>query len=77
MKQGTEICSVMSGLLVSEHETLSFFCVYLNKLFNSGKTVFPDFFYPPTNDWWKSQILDYHKKLKFDGLWIDMKYDSV
>ncbi|CAF1150433.1 unnamed protein product [Rotaria sordida] len=37
-----------------------------------GKTVFPDFFYPPTFDWWKSQIVDYHKKLKFDGLWIDM-----
>ncbi|CAF2829151.1 unnamed protein product [Rotaria sp. Silwood2] len=36
------------------------------------KTVFPDFLYPPAHEWWKSQIVDYHTKLKFDGLWIDM-----
>jgi alpha-glucosidase (family GH31 glycosyl hydrolase) len=38
-----------------------------------GKAVFPDYFYPPTKDWWKNQILNYHKKIKFDALWIDMK----
>ena len=38
-----------------------------------GKTVFPDYLYPPAKDWWKTQILNYHKLLKFDGLWIDMK----
>ncbi|CAF0867380.1 unnamed protein product [Adineta ricciae] len=37
-----------------------------------GKTVFPDYFYPPALDWWKKQVLDYYKLLKFDGLWIDM-----
>ncbi|CAF1394494.1 unnamed protein product [Rotaria sordida] len=37
-----------------------------------GKTVFPDYFYPPAKEWWKNQILKYHKQLKFDGLWIDM-----
>ncbi|CAF3950314.1 unnamed protein product, partial [Rotaria sp. Silwood2] len=37
-----------------------------------GKTVFPDYFYPPTKDWWKNQIIKYHKKIKFDALWIDM-----
>ena len=38
-----------------------------------GRTVFPDYFYPPTKQWWKTQILNYHKKIQFDGLWIDMK----
>ncbi len=38
-----------------------------------GKTVFPDYFYPPAKQWWINQILNYHKQLKFDGLWIDMK----
>ncbi|CAF3691355.1 unnamed protein product [Adineta steineri] len=37
-----------------------------------GKSVFPDYLYPPTKDWWTNQILNYHKKIKFDGLWIDM-----
>ncbi|CAF1225575.1 unnamed protein product [Adineta ricciae] len=37
-----------------------------------GKSVFPDYFYPPTKIWWKNQILNYHKKIEFDGLWIDM-----
>ena len=38
-----------------------------------GKTVFPDFFYPPAQEWWQSEIAQYHSILKFDGLWIDMK----
>ncbi|CAF0846134.1 unnamed protein product [Adineta steineri] len=37
-----------------------------------GKTVFPDYFYPPAKEWWKNQILNYYQQLKFDGLWIDM-----
>ncbi|CAF1070902.1 unnamed protein product, partial [Didymodactylos carnosus] len=37
-----------------------------------GKTVFPDYFNPAAIAWWKSEILNYHQKLKFDGLWIDM-----
>ena len=42
-------------------------------LYILGKTVFPDYFYPPTKEWWKNEIVKYHKKIKFDGLWIDMK----
>jgi len=38
-----------------------------------GKAVFPDYFYPPAKEWWKNQVLNYHKQLKFDALWIDMK----
>ena len=38
-----------------------------------GKTVFPDYLNPLAKEWWKNQILNYHKQLKFDALWIDMK----
>ncbi|CAF0953791.1 unnamed protein product [Adineta steineri] len=44
----------------------------LGHVWPDGKAVFPDFFYPPAIEWWKSQIVNYHSKLKFDGLWIDM-----
>ncbi|CAF3630946.1 unnamed protein product [Adineta steineri] len=44
----------------------------LGYVWPDGKTVFPDFFYPPAKEWWKSEILAYYSKLKFDGLWIDM-----
>ncbi|CAF0745626.1 unnamed protein product [Didymodactylos carnosus] len=37
-----------------------------------GRTVFPDYFSPAAISWWKSEILNYHQKLKFDALWIDM-----
>ena len=53
---------------LDEHTVVKFLWNYL-----LGKTVFPDYFYPPTLDWWKKQVLDYYKLLKFDGLWIDMK----
>ncbi len=55
---------------------LWFFFLAMKLNFNHsilGKAVFPDYFYPPTKDWWKNQILNYHKKIKFDALWIDMK----
>ncbi|XP_030311852.1 sucrase-isomaltase, intestinal [Calypte anna] len=35
-------------------------------------TAFPDFLRNSTINWWKREILDYYKILKFDGLWIDM-----
>lgn len=38
-----------------------------------GKATFPDYFYPPAKDWWKKQILKYHRQIPFDALWIDMK----
>ncbi|CAF0869288.1 unnamed protein product [Adineta steineri] len=44
----------------------------LGYVWPDGKTAFPDFFYPPTSDWWRTQILEYHNKIKFDGIWIDM-----
>ncbi|CAF0767231.1 unnamed protein product, partial [Adineta ricciae] len=44
----------------------------LGYVWPDGKTAFPDYFYPSTNEWWRTQILEYRKKIKFDGIWIDM-----
>ena len=37
-----------------------------------GKTAFPDFFHPKSYDYWLKQAKRFHKKIPFDGLWIDM-----
>ena len=37
-----------------------------------GKTVFPDFFNPKINKFWKKGLDDYHKLVNYDGIWLDM-----
>uniref|UniRef100_A0A915AGY1 Maltase n=1 Tax=Parascaris univalens TaxID=6257 RepID=A0A915AGY1_PARUN len=34
--------------------------------------AFPDFTAPQTREWWKNEILRFHKEVGFDGMWIDM-----
>ncbi|CAF1467623.1 unnamed protein product, partial [Didymodactylos carnosus] len=46
------------------------------RVWTIGKAVFPDYFLSETKEWWKTEILNYHQKLKFDGLWIDMNEPS-
>ena len=70
MKRKIEICLDMFGHMVCIHYHSEDKTAYVSIL---GKSVFPDYFYPPTKIWWKNQILTYHKKIEFDGLWIDMK----
>ena len=41
-----------------------------------GKTVYPDFTHPKAAAYWEKQISDYHAKVPFDGLWIDMNEPS-
>ena len=40
------------------------------KVWPKGKVVFPDFLKNETCEWWKEEIIDHHKVLSFDGLWI-------
>ena len=41
-----------------------------------GKTVFPDFTHPMITSYWEKQLLAYHSKIPFDGVWIDMNEPS-
>lgn len=36
------------------------------------KTVFPDFFKPSTQDWWKEELRILHETASYDAIWIDM-----
>ena len=45
----------------------------LGYVWPDGKTAFPDYLYPSTYEWWRTQILEYRKQIKFDAIWIDMK----
>ncbi|GFR15422.1 sucrase-isomaltase, intestinal [Trichonephila clavata] len=38
--------------------------------------AFPNFLDDKAKNWWINTIVDYHKKLPFDGLWIDMNEPS-
>lgn len=37
-----------------------------------GNTVFPDFTHPSAQKYWTSLVSDFHNKVPFDGMWIDM-----
>lgn len=37
-----------------------------------GATHFPDFFNPAAQEWWTRHMGEFHERLPFDGLWIDM-----
>ncbi|CAB3406454.1 unnamed protein product [Caenorhabditis bovis] len=60
----------------------------LGNVWPARNTAFPDFLDTKnnTNDWWAVEFAEFHKKLAFDGMWIDMNepsnfdtttYDSV
>uniref|UniRef100_A0A8C0ZX56 Sucrase-isomaltase, intestinal n=1 Tax=Castor canadensis TaxID=51338 RepID=A0A8C0ZX56_CASCN len=42
-----------------------------------GESVFPDFSNPKCTDWWKEQFAEFHERLKFDGVWIEMDELSI
>ena len=37
-----------------------------------GYAAFPDFTKKATNEWWVKTMEDFHDKLAFDGIWLDM-----
>ncbi|KAM9296667.1 lysosomal alpha-glucosidase-like, partial [Gastrophryne carolinensis] len=41
-----------------------------------GLTVYPDFTNPETFSWWYDMLNDFHNKVPFDGMWIDMNEPS-
>jgi alpha-D-xyloside xylohydrolase len=41
-----------------------------------GPVYFPDFLNPATQSYWTTQLSDFHSKVAYDGLWIDMNEAS-
>uniref|UniRef100_A0A803YHI9 Glucosidase alpha, acid n=1 Tax=Meleagris gallopavo TaxID=9103 RepID=A0A803YHI9_MELGA len=41
-----------------------------------GPTAFPDFTNPETHEWWHDMVKDFHQRVPFDGMWIDMNEPS-
>ncbi|XP_027701961.1 probable maltase-glucoamylase 2 [Vombatus ursinus] len=37
-----------------------------------GPAVFPDYTNPQGTQWWVEELVQFHKELNFDGIWIDM-----
>ena len=63
-------------ILLSQNLFLSFFTsVYDHihvhcQVWPRGKTAFPDFLNNVTKQWWVDTIVQWHKTIEFDGLWI-------
>lgn len=49
---------------------------FIGKVWNRGTTVWPDFTYPPTVDYWTLMLRSMHNNFAFDGAWIDMNEPS-
>ncbi|KAK6627314.1 hypothetical protein RUM44_009791 [Polyplax serrata] len=50
--------------------------IFVGKVWNPKCTVFPDFTSPNTVVYWGKEIQKFYKKIKFDGIWIDMNEPS-
>ncbi|CAK1550934.1 unnamed protein product [Leptosia nina] len=49
---------------------------FVGKVWNRISTVWPDFTHPNTTAYWKEMMADFHRKVNFDGAWIDMNEPS-
>ncbi|CAH0398598.1 unnamed protein product [Chilo suppressalis] len=49
---------------------------FIGKVWNTETTVFPDFTHPNATQYWLDMMTDFHKKVKYDGAWIDMNEPS-
>ncbi|CAL1274835.1 unnamed protein product [Larinioides sclopetarius] len=50
--------------------------VFKGKVWTGGETAFPDFSNPRATAYWSKQFSDFHNKVNFDGVWIDMNEPS-
>ncbi|GFY49527.1 lysosomal alpha-glucosidase [Trichonephila inaurata madagascariensis] len=50
--------------------------VFRGKVWTDGETVYPDFSHPKTASYWQKLFADFHGKIKYDGVWIDMNEPS-
>ncbi|XP_072947693.1 uncharacterized protein [Epargyreus clarus] len=45
---------------------------FVGKVWNPVATVWPDFTHPKSTAYWVEMMSNFHKKVKYDGAWIDM-----
>ncbi|XP_055950335.1 lysosomal alpha-glucosidase-like [Argiope bruennichi] len=50
--------------------------MFRGKVWTNGETVYPDFSHPKTPAYWMKLFSDFHNKIDFDGIWIDMNEPS-
>ena len=51
-------------------------CILVSQVWPNSTTVWPDFTHPSVDQYWTSQISQFHSNVQFDGLWIDMNEPS-
>ncbi|KAH7705357.1 Protein AAGR-2 [Aphelenchoides avenae] len=51
--------------------------IMLAVVWPSNHSAFPDFFNQSTIYWWERAFVQFHKKLSFDGVWIDMNEPAI
>ncbi|XP_068618673.1 uncharacterized protein [Battus philenor] len=49
---------------------------FVGKVWNKVSTVWPDFTHPNSTPYWTEMFTAFHKKIPFDGAWIDMNEPS-
>ncbi|KOB78648.1 Lysosomal alpha-glucosidase [Operophtera brumata] len=47
---------------------------FIGQVWNTGHTAFPDFTHPNSTDYWVEMMTTFHKKVPFDGAWINLPY---
>ncbi|KAL5515500.1 hypothetical protein EMCRGX_G000674 [Ephydatia muelleri] len=65
-----------SGLSLNIFITNSSGQLLIGKVWPNSTTVWPDFTHPSVDQYWTSQISQFHSNVQFDGLWIDMNEPS-
>ncbi|KAL5515497.1 hypothetical protein EMCRGX_G000671 [Ephydatia muelleri] len=65
-----------SGLSLNIFITNSSGQLLIGKVWPNSTTVWPDFTHPNVDQYWTSQISQFHSNVSFDGLWIDMNEPS-
>ncbi|XP_013172172.1 PREDICTED: uncharacterized protein LOC106121193 [Papilio xuthus] len=49
---------------------------FVGKVWNKVSTVWPDFTHPNATMYWTQMMSNFHKKIQYDGAWIDMNEPS-
>ena len=63
-----DFCFLNFGILIE--------CFLVFQVWPNSTAVWPEFTHPNVDHYWTAQISQFHSKVQFDGLWIDMNEPS-